>query len=128
MTTAQDHNGPFTRPKAGTKTGAVWDLCDKLHAKGVSTRREVYDTAKGKGMRSGTVSCQLPRWEHNTGNKLEPVHKKAYKKRKPMAGRVSNDASAIMSAVRAEIIAENEYAAAKSKWVEATKARKQLIK
>ena len=128
MTTAQDHNGPFTRPREGSKTGEVWDLCDKLHAKGVSTRREVYDIAKTKGMRSGTVSCQLPRWEHNTGHQLERVHKKSAKTRKPMAGKVSGDASAIMAVVRAEMTAEIEYAAAKVKWVEATKARKELIK
>jgi membrane protein involved in colicin uptake len=58
-----------TRPKAGTKTGQVWDLADKLSAeKGAPVAiSELMPVASAAGLNDATVRTQYARWKEFFG-------------------------------------------------------------
>jgi len=60
----QTSSGPAKRPKAGTTTGAVWDICDELAAKHgrEPTRQEVMAQCEYDGINKATGSTQFGKW------------------------------------------------------------------
>ena len=129
MTTAQDHNGPFNIPREGSKTRAVWTMCDELKKKGVTERKVVLSEGRKRKMADGTVNCQVGRWQENNDFKFVSQRKSSVKKRKkPLAGKMNVVFADYYTAVRHEVCCEEEYKAAKSKWVESTRDRKALEK
>lgn len=63
------------RPKAGSLTGAVWDLGDELKGKlgRFPTRQEMIAEAGARGISEGTMSTQYSRWKKaHAGIVVEP--------------------------------------------------------
>ena len=84
----KDTQNDVTRPKAGTATGNVWDIADKLTAKlgRAATRAEVMEKAVEAQINEATVATQYQRWRvYNGVPKAEPKPKpeKAPKAEKP---------------------------------------------
>jgi hypothetical protein len=63
-----EKNG-VTRPKSDTKTGAVWDISDRLSAAlgRPASRKEVMDEAKKAEINEATVATQYGRWRKFNG-------------------------------------------------------------
>ena len=53
-----------TKPAAGSKTGAVWDIADKISAEKQrpALREEVMEAGKAAGLNNGTIATQYARW------------------------------------------------------------------
>jgi hypothetical protein len=53
------------RPKAGTTTALVWELCDALKAKlgRTPTSKEALADADREGIKAGTFSVQFSKWK-----------------------------------------------------------------
>lgn len=70
-----EQNG-ITRPEPGTKTGAVWDICDKISANTgqPADRKSVIEAGKLEGLNEATITTQHGRWRefHGLVNKRAP--------------------------------------------------------
>lgn len=70
-----EQNG-IARPDPGTKTGAVWDICDKISANTgkPADRKMVLDAGKLEGLNEATITTQHGRWRefHGLVNKRAP--------------------------------------------------------
>lgn len=53
-----------TRPAAGTKTAAVWDIADRISAEKhrPALREEVMTAGEAEGLNRGTIATQYARW------------------------------------------------------------------
>ena len=62
--TPKADKGESTRPGAGSKTGKVWDIADKLTAKGKKTadRVSVVEACVKAGLNKSTASVQYANW------------------------------------------------------------------
>lgn len=58
-----EQNG-VRRPKAGTATGTVWEICDELSAAAgkPAARGDVMQAGKEKNLNPATVATQYGRW------------------------------------------------------------------
>lgn len=65
---AEKRNG-VTRPKAGTKTGRVWEVSDSVSKKNgaPAERASVMAICKGEGMNKATVATQYGKWRKFNG-------------------------------------------------------------
>lgn len=56
------------RPKAGTSTGLVWELCDALKEKlgRTPSSKEAWPTCEAEGIKQGTFSVQFGKWKRFT--------------------------------------------------------------
>lgn len=56
---------PSSRPAAGTSTGKVWDLADRLRAElgRLPTGKEVVAAGEAEGLKAGTISVQFGKWK-----------------------------------------------------------------
>ncbi len=70
-----EQNG-ITRPEPGTKTGAVWDICNKISANTgqPADRKSVIEAGKLEGLNEATITTQHGRWRqfHGLVNKRAP--------------------------------------------------------
>ena len=59
--------GPATRPKAGTSTGRVWDICDKvastMHDSEKALRKAIIAACEAEGINASTASVQFGKWK-----------------------------------------------------------------
>lgn len=57
------------RPKSGTTTGMIWDLCDALQKKlkQVPTSKEAWSVCEAEGVKQGTFSVQFGKWKKANG-------------------------------------------------------------
>lgn len=55
-------SGKATRPAAGTKTGKVWDIADKLAAKGKADRAKIIEACVKAGINKSTAAVQYLAW------------------------------------------------------------------
>lgn len=57
------------KPKTGTTTGMIWELCDALHAKlkRVPTSKEAWPVCEAEGVKQGTFSVQFGKWKKAGG-------------------------------------------------------------
>lgn len=60
-TQATSAAGP-KRPKAGTLTGQVWDICDELAKAGPVSRKQVIQVGTSKGLQLATITTQYQAW------------------------------------------------------------------
>jgi hypothetical protein len=69
-------NGP-KRPKAGTLTGKVWDLCDALYGADPKafTRKAVLEAGRAAGLNDATITTQYQAWK--TAQKAAPQAEQA---------------------------------------------------
>jgi len=52
-----------TRPKAGTKTGRVWEIADELSTSdGPAARKDVMAASEAEGLNTATIATQYGRW------------------------------------------------------------------
>lgn len=60
----RDIKNDVTRPKAGSKTGRVWEIADKITAatKMAATRNAVMEEAAKENIPEATVATQFQRW------------------------------------------------------------------
>lgn len=64
---------PAARPKAGTSTGKVWDICDRLwgtgkdHGTMKNLKAEVLEACAAEGINSGTAGVQFGKWKSSKG-------------------------------------------------------------
>lgn len=67
----KDTKNGITRPKAGTKTGIVWELADKISAKNKeeASRKEVLAACEKKNLNPATAATQYGRWRKYYGLK-----------------------------------------------------------
>ena len=63
-----EQNG-VARPKAGTKTGRVWEIADGISAtnEAPAKRKEVVEAAVKEGINSSTAATQYGRWRKFNG-------------------------------------------------------------
>lgn len=75
----KDEQNGIPRPKAGTKTGRVWEIADELSAKKgePAPRKEVLETANGEDINIATAATQYGRWRKYHGLAAEPKAPKA---------------------------------------------------
>jgi hypothetical protein len=75
-----EKNG-IARPKDGSTTARVWEIADKLQAKGQAARGDVIAAAEKEGISAATVATQFQRWRvHNGHAGKAPARKKVAKK------------------------------------------------
>lgn len=82
---AGDTKNGITRPAAGTVTGTIWDIADKLAAKGPVVRADVMDAAVAKDIAEATVATQFQRWRIYNGITERSTRAKADKQPKKKA-------------------------------------------
>lgn len=65
----KDEKNGIVRPKAGTKTGRVWEIADKLSADSGEpvARKAVLDAAMAEGINAATAATQYGRWRRYYG-------------------------------------------------------------
>lgn len=65
----KDIQNGVTRPKAGTKTGNVWDTADKISSENQrpALREEVMEACTKAGINKGTIATQYARWTEYHG-------------------------------------------------------------
>lgn len=80
-----DQKNGITRPAAGTMTGQIWDIADKLAAKGPVVRADVMEAAVAKDIAEATVATQFQRWRIYHGITTRSTRAKAEKKPKAKA-------------------------------------------
>lgn len=63
VTKMPSQNG-VTRPKPGTATGTVWEICDELSAVAgkPAARGDVMQAGKDRGLNPATIATQFGRW------------------------------------------------------------------
>jgi hypothetical protein len=77
-TSREEQNG-VTRPGAGTLCARVWEVLDKLHAKGEELSFETVRERAGKEMADATIRTQRQRWNEFHGitrDSKKPASKK----------------------------------------------------
>lgn len=74
----KDERNGVVRPKAGTKTGTVWEIADRISAERgePASRRDVMEAGVGAGVNGSTVATQYGRWRKYHGLKAEPRGRK----------------------------------------------------
>lgn len=75
----KDERNGVVRPKAGTKTGQVWEIADSISAElgEPAPRRDVMEAGVAAGVNGSTVATQYGRWRKYHGLKAEPRGRKA---------------------------------------------------
>lgn len=77
----KDERNGVTRPKAGTQTGMVWDICDELSkaANAPAERKPVVDRCTAAGINPSTAATQYGKWRkyHGLVNERAAVSPKA---------------------------------------------------
>lgn len=65
----KDSRNGVTRPKAGTKTGRVWEIADQksTEAGAPAARKDVMAAAQAEGMNEATIATQYGRWRKYHG-------------------------------------------------------------
>lgn len=65
----KDTRNDVTRPKAGTKTGQVWEIADRISGElgEAAPRREVMEQGVAAGVNGSTVATQYGRWRKYHG-------------------------------------------------------------
>lgn len=65
----KDTKNDVTRPKAGTKTGFVWETADRLSNElgAPVPRKDVMEVCEAQGMNKSTVATQYARWRKYNG-------------------------------------------------------------
>src|SRR5574340_395729 len=65
-------SGP-KRPKAGTLTGRVWDLCDDLFGRDPKgfTRKAVLEAGRAAGLNDATITTQYQAWKTQKASALK---------------------------------------------------------
>lgn len=64
-------DGPSEAPKAGSKTGRVWEIADSIYAQsGQSSdfkalRKQIVEACEAEGINSSTASVQYGKWKQN---------------------------------------------------------------
>lgn len=69
-TVEKDIQNGVPRPRLGTSTGRVWEICDELAdgSKGeLPARTAVMEVADKEGINANTVSTQMARWRKYHG-------------------------------------------------------------
>lgn len=71
-TLAHPTGAPNARPKAGSTTGRVWDICDVAIAKGTPTdwkafKKQILATGVAEGINESTMSVQFGKWKLASG-------------------------------------------------------------
>ncbi|AUR88738.1 hypothetical protein NVP2117O_60 [Vibrio phage 2.117.O._10N.261.45.E9] len=66
---AKDSKNGVTRPKAGTKTGRVWEIADAKSAEAgePALRAPVIEQCEAEGINSATAATQYGRWRKYHG-------------------------------------------------------------
>ena len=66
---AKDERNGVTRPKTGTQTGTVWDICDKLSKETgkPAERKPVVDHCTAAGINPSTAATQYGKWRKYHG-------------------------------------------------------------
>jgi len=90
----EQQNG-VTRPGAGTLCVKVWDVLDKLHAKGEELTFETVRERAGKEMADATIRTQRQRW-----NEFHGITRDS---KKPASKRVAAKQAAAPAVVTAEV-------------------------
>ena len=73
VSTKDIQNG-VTRPKAGTKTGRIWEIADSLSAREGApvARKKVLEAAMAEDINAATAATQYGRWRKYHGLGAEP--------------------------------------------------------
>jgi len=71
----QEKANGVTRPKAGSKTGRVWEIAEQLGEE--VTRKGVVDTCVAEGINPSTASTQYGKWRKFNGMTAEKAKAKA---------------------------------------------------
>lgn len=105
-----------TRPSAGTQTGKVWEIADKISSthNRPANRAEVTEAGKAAGINESTITTQFGQWRRFYGIKKEntPAAPKE-KKGKAKGGEVANPTDTDKANADAEqVIAESNAAEA----------------
>lgn len=68
-TPARDTANGVTRPKAGTKTGRVWELADQMSEAngGRARRKDVMAACEAEDLNAATAATQYGRWRKYNG-------------------------------------------------------------
>ena len=68
-TVAKDTQNGIARPSAGTQTGKVWEICDRLsNSIGQPTaRKPVMEEGRAAGINDATIATQYSRWRRYNG-------------------------------------------------------------
>ncbi len=63
-----EQNG-ITRPRAGSTTGRIWDICDSLSAAAgaPAARKDIIAACEAEGMNKATITTQHARWRKFNG-------------------------------------------------------------
>ena len=131
VTVERERQNGFTRPLAGTKTGLVWDIADKISAEKQrpALRDEVMAEYKAQveGASDGTISTQYSRWcgFHGVQEVLRKMRadEKAKEAEAKAAAKAAKDAEkAAAKEAKAKAAAEKK-AAAEAKKEAAAKAK-----
>lgn len=62
-----DRQNGVRRPKKGTKTGRIWEICDELNKGGGITRALVAERATSEGLAKSTATIQFQKWREYMG-------------------------------------------------------------
>lgn len=110
-----------TRPAAGTKTGRVWEIADKLSAekKAPAERADVLKEGEAEGINPATVTTQYGQWRRFHGLKGRLAAPKPKKAKAPKADTTSQEdldkqneqTAAAIEDNKADLDAEDEAAA-----------------
>jgi hypothetical protein len=70
----KDIQNDVTRPKAGTKTGRIWEIADSLSAQENApvARKRVLEAAMAEDINAATAATQYGRWRKYHGLGTEP--------------------------------------------------------
>jgi hypothetical protein len=70
----KDTQNGVTRPKAGTKTGRIWEIADSLSAQEGApvARKKVLEAAMAEDINAATAATQYGRWRKYHGLGAEP--------------------------------------------------------
>ncbi len=64
----KDSKNGVTRPRPGSRTGIVWELCDSIYTEtGETDRKRLLEMAAARGVCAATVSTQYGRWRKYMG-------------------------------------------------------------
>ena len=92
----KDISNGVTRPKAGTATGRVWQICDELSAasNAPAERAQVIAKATAEGINAATVATQHGKWRKYHGLVAASPEAKAEKTKADADAKAKKDADA----------------------------------
>jgi hypothetical protein len=92
----KDISNGVTRPKAGTATGRVWQICDELSAasNAPAERAQVIAKATAEGINAATVATQHGKWRKYHGLVAASPEAKAEKAKADADAKAKKDADA----------------------------------